>query len=120
MTQPSISYKRHRFPLNVTTPLTHQFGVEGGSGLVEEHQAGADGEGTGDGDALLLAAGKAVRQVIGMGGEPYDLEQLQCHFAGLGLGNAINLNRGLHDVFEHGEVGEEVEGLCQVAEFVSP
>ena len=39
--------------------------VEGGEGLVHEQEAGAGGEGAGDGDAHLLAAGELARVVLG-------------------------------------------------------
>jgi hypothetical protein len=39
--------------------------VERGGGFVGEDEAGLVGEGAGDGDALLLAAGEGVGQVVG-------------------------------------------------------
>jgi hypothetical protein len=41
--------------------------VEGGDGLVEDEELGAEGEGAGDVDALALAAGEFVR-ITGHGG----------------------------------------------------
>lgn len=38
--------------------FTHQFGIEGGGGLVEEDDAGTQGDGAGDGDTLLLSTGE--------------------------------------------------------------
>jgi len=46
--------------------IADQFRVEGGGRFIEQHQAGRDGQRAGDGDALLLPAGEAVRQVIGV------------------------------------------------------
>ncbi len=40
----------------------HQFGVESGGHLVEQHHVGLHGQGPGDGDPLLLATGELVRE----------------------------------------------------------
>ena len=37
-----------------------RLGVQGGGGLVKEHDLGLHGQGTDNGDALLLAAGQLV------------------------------------------------------------
>ncbi len=46
--------------------------VEGGDGFVADEEVGAAGEGAGNGDALLLAAGELVGVAGGVGGGEAD------------------------------------------------
>ncbi len=60
-------------------------GVEGGEGLVEEDDLGLRGEGAGQGDALLLAAGELMGVAAGQAGQADQFEQL-VHPAAAALG----------------------------------
>ena len=51
-------------------------GVEVAERLVEQQHLGLDGDGAGDGDALLLAARKLGRPAVGVGGEADQLQRL--------------------------------------------
>ncbi|MGX1273645.1 hypothetical protein RKD18_006839 [Streptomyces phaeoluteigriseus] len=62
--------------------LADEFGVEGGGGLVEEDDAGAEGEGARDGDALLLAAGELPGVGVGLVGEADAVEEFAGQFLG--------------------------------------
>jgi hypothetical protein len=93
------------------TDLLAEFGVEGGGGFVEEERARFHGEGAGDGDALLLSAGELGGTVMGAIGEANPGEE----FEGLGFDLAAraaeDMDGCFEDVFEGGEVREEVELL---------
>ena len=58
------------------------FGVEGGSGFVEEEKLRTDGHGAGDGHALALSAGELGRTLGGVAVEMQPLEK----FFGTGAG----------------------------------
>ena len=52
--------------------------IKGGEGLIGDDEPGLDGEGTGDADALPLAAGELVREAVGESGTDADgVEQLR-------------------------------------------
>jgi hypothetical protein len=68
-------------------------GVEGGGGLVEEEQAGLDGNGAGDGYTLLLAAAELGGFFVGVGFELEALEGFHGAGAGLGAGEGDGLFR---------------------------
>src|SRR5690606_26289270 len=88
-----------------------EFGIERGGRLVEQHDARIDAKGAGDSGALLLPAGKLGGIGIGLFTDT-DLGQ---HGQGLFLdftaGALLHDEWRLHDVFENGEVGPEVEAL---------
>ena len=88
-----------------------QLGIEGRSGLVEQHQPGRDGERAGDRHALLLAAGEAMRQVVQVAAEADADEQAPRRLVGLLLVHAVDMGRRLDDVFQRREVVEQVEVL---------
>ena len=91
--------------------LAHHFGVEGAGGLVEQDHVRVHGKGTGNGDALLLAAGKALGEDIGLIGQAHAGQQL------IGLvGNGLLIleleqGGGQLKVLLHGQMREEVEVL---------
>ena len=96
--------------------LVDQFRVQGRGGLVEEQDLGVQGKGPGDRDALLLAAGKLARVGVGAVLQAHPVQQFQPAFAGLGLGEPRfsgprRDDGGLGDVFQRGQVREEVEVL---------
>ena len=83
-------------------------GVEGGGRLVEEEEAGLDGDGAGDGDALLLAAAELGGFFVGMWLELEALEGLHGAGPGGGAREAVDFLEGEHDVLEGGKMREEV------------
>ena len=91
--------------------LGGHLGVEGGGGLVEEEQAGLDGDGAGDGYALFLAAAELGGLFVGVGFELEALEGFHGARECLGAREAVDFFEGEHDVIERGEMGEEVVGL---------
>ena len=71
---------RHAFAGQVADQrehVAHQFRVERRSGLVEQHDVRLHGQGAGDGHALLLAAGKLVRVLVGVGQQADLVQQRQ-------------------------------------------
>ncbi len=91
--------------------LGGHFGVEGGGGFVEEEEAGFEGDGSGDGDPLALAAGQFERAFVGVGVEAESGEVIEGDAAGFGAGHAVDVFQREGDVVRGGEVGEEVVGL---------
>lgn len=91
--------------------LGGHFGIEGGSGFIEEEEAGFDGDGAGDGDALSLSAGEFGRFFVAVIGEAESFEEF--HGVGLGIGWAVAVDffQGQGDVLQGSEMGEKVEGL---------
>ena len=91
--------------------LAHHFGVEGAGGLVEQDHVRIHGKGTGNGNALLLAAGKALGVGIGLVGQAHAGQQL-VGLVGDGL-LILQLQQGGGQlkVLLHGQVGEQVEVL---------
>ncbi|CAB4904752.1 unannotated protein [freshwater metagenome] len=88
-----------------------QFGVECGGRLVEQHQFGAQGEGSGDSDALLLAAGKLERVLIGLGVETDLVEDCVSVANRVVLGPLLDDHRSLDDVLQHGLVRKQIVAL---------
>ena len=87
--------------------LGDELRVEGGGGLVEEHEARRDRERPRDRDALLLPSGEPVRQVIAVLPEADAGQQLHRRRLGVPRGLAVDPHRRLADVLEGGEVMEE-------------
>ena len=85
--------------------------VEGGGGLVEEHHLRLHGQGAGNGDTLLLAAGEVGGTGVGLVLEPHQVELLERLGPGL-LGRQLaQLPQRQRDVVHHGLVREQVELL---------
>jgi polar amino acid transport system ATP-binding protein len=91
--------------------VADQLGIEGAGDLVEEHRAGAAGEGAGDRDPLLLAAGKVVGPVVLAAGETEAGKHRPPPLLGLGARFAVGAALAEDDVLQRGHVGEEVVGL---------
>src|SRR6478752_3859377 len=91
--------------------LVDHFRVKSRGGLIEEHHLGLHGQGAGDGNALLLAAGELGRKFGGLMPDADAFQQRHGVLVGLALGDALDLDRAKGDVFQDGLVGEEVEGL---------
>ena len=102
------------------------FGVEIAGGLVCEDDGRAEDEGTGEGDALLFAAGKLDGVVIRAVGEADGGEQAAGAGEAFALGGGAVEFEGEQDVFKRGERGNELvaledeadEGAAQGGEFV--
>lgn len=90
--------------------LEAEFGVEVGEGLVEEEDIGADDEGAGEGDALLLAAGELVWLALGVGVHADGLEGVEGALLAFGLGDFAD-GEPESDILEDGHVGPERVGL---------
>ncbi len=88
-----------------------EFGVQGGGGFVEEHEFGAHGQGAGDRDALLLAAGELAGVGGGLVGQPDAGQQGVGAVQDVASGFAADPQRGFDDVAQGGHVREQVEPL---------
>ncbi len=86
-------------------------GVEVAGRLVGEQDARAAGEGAGDGNALLLAAGKLVRQMPAAVAHADPLECLRRAALALGRRHVAAISKRQLDVLEDGEIADEVEAL---------
>lgn len=87
--------------------------VEVTGGLVGEDDSRLIDEGTGDGYALLLTAGKICGEMREAIGEP---DALEGGFGLLFVSDAVEVLRE-HDIFEGGEIRDEVELLEDEANF---
>ena len=88
--------------------LAHELGVQRRGGLVEEQQLRAQGEGTHDADALLLAAGELERVAVLLAGQADAGQQVPGLLDRLRLGPLLHLDRALDHVLQDGLVREEV------------
>ena len=93
-------------------------GVEIAGGLVGEEDGRLEGQGAGDGDALALAAGELVGQVVEAVVEADELEQAAGARFDFLAREAFEVEREGH-VLDAGERGEEVEELEDEADFVA-
>ena len=91
--------------------LTDEFRVQCRRRLVEQHQLGVHRQRTGDGHALLLAAGQLGRIGIGLARQPDPVEQIAGPFQRLGLALAFDPDGRLDHVLQGGAVWEQVEVL---------
>ena len=81
--------------------------VERGGGFIGEDEAGLIGQGAGDGDALLLAAGEGVGKIVGTRADAEVVEQLQSTLAcGLRSG-VVDFQGDLH-IFQRAEERNEI------------
>ena len=94
------------------------FGIEVAGGLVRQQQGRAVGEGAGDGDALLFAAGQFVGLVEHALGEADGFEQAGGAEAAVAAGD-LGQDHGRLDVFHGIERGQEVEALEDEADAVA-
>ncbi len=62
-------------------------------GLVQEQQPRLAGQRAGDLQLALLAVGQVAGEVVGLGGEAYELQELHGAFAGGGLGRCGSRDR---------------------------
>ena len=94
-------------------------GVEVGGGFVGEQDGGVVGEGAGDGDALLLAAGELVGPEPEAVAEPDAVEKVGGAVAG-GVAGGAGEVAGELDVLAGAERGEQVEVLEDEPEVAGP
>ena len=87
--------------------------------LIGEEKAGAGDEGSGDGDALLLSAGHLVWQVVLPGEQPHAVEILLGELHPLAGADTLVVKRQ-GDVLQRGLEGDEVEGLEDKTDLMSP
>jgi hypothetical protein len=96
------------------------FRVEVAGRFVGEDDLGVVGEGAGDSDALLFAAGEVAAGALGFGGKADGVEQFERTVHHGAFAEAAEATHGDHDVFGGGEVlEEEVELEDEAEEFVS-
>ena len=91
--------------------FTHHLGVQGGGRLVKQQHFGLHGQRTGDGHALLLAAGKLAGLGVDVGGHAHLFQVAQCRLAGGLLVLVQHVAQAGGAVVQHGHVVEEVEAL---------
>ena len=91
--------------------LAHHFGVEGTGGLVEQDHVRIHGKGTGNGNTLLLAAGKALGVGIGLVGQAHAGQKFVCLGGDGFLILQLQQGRGQLQIFLHSQVREQVEVL---------
>ena len=92
--------------LELLADLDAEEGVEGGEGFVEEEDTGADDEGAGEGDALLLASGELGGEAVGEVGHVDETEELAGAAVSFGFADALHAEAE-GDVVAAVEVGEE-------------
>ena len=93
--------------------------VEIAGRLVGEQQGGLVGERAGDGDALLLAAGKLVRLVVGAVGQADRVQRLQGPLALARSGQALaGVEHRQFDILQRGGAGQQVEALEDEADLL--
>ena len=91
--------------------LAHHLGVEGGGGLVEQHDLRLHGQRPDDGHALLLSAGQLGGPVVGTVGQAHALQEGHGLLLGLRPGLLLDLAGGHGQVVQHRLVGKQVEVL---------
>ena len=91
-------------------------GVEVSGGLVGQHDFWIVDQGARYADTLLLAAGKLGGKVVGALFQSHALEGFERF---LFVGHAVKV-LGQHDVFEGGEIGNQVELLEDETDFFGP
>ena len=91
--------------------LAHHFRVEGAGGLVEQDHVRVHSKGTGNGNALLLAAGKALGVGIGLVGQAHAGQQFVCLGGDGFLILQLQQGGGQLQIFLHSQVREQVEVL---------
>ena len=94
-----------------------RFGIEIARGLVGEDNLWVGDDGAGDGGALLLAAGELERKVVFFVFHVEAVERLGGFDEPAGLVVA-GVDEGKGDVFDNGEVRDEVEILKDEADFL--
>lgn len=94
------------------------FGVEVSGGFIGEDDAGRVGEGSGDGDALLLSAREFEGFIVEPVAEADALEDVGGFLDGVFAAVATKCHRE-HDILQGAHDSDEVEGLKNVADAVA-
>lgn len=97
--------------LNHVEDLGGHFGIERRCRLIEEHDPRLDGDGTSNGDALTLTAGKGRRLFVRVSIELEAAKQLEGNVTRLRCRVLVYLFERQDDVFECGEMRKKIEGL---------
>jgi len=90
---------------------SYEFRVKGRGGLVEQNDFRLERDGAGNGDALLLAAGKFVWIGARLVLEPHPVKGRESDRLGLRIGKTCHLAQRQRDIAQGRHVGIEVEGL---------
>jgi hypothetical protein len=93
-------------------------GIEVAGGFIGEEEAGFIGQGAGDGNALLFAAGEVVGAAMELVAEADEFEELAGAIFHFRLGEEAGAAHGNLDVFEGGEFLEEKVELEDEADFL--
>ena len=91
--------------------LSHHFGVQGGGGLVKQHDVRLHAQGPGDGHPLLLSAGKLMGKGRRLVLQSHPLQHAQRLGLRLLFAHLFQIHRGQHQVLQHVHVVEQVEML---------
>ena len=97
----------------------HQFRIQGGGGLVEEHHLRVHSECSRDRHSLLLAARQGGRTNVGLVAQTHQFELFEPEFPCDVVGQPFELARPQRDVVQHAAVWEEVELLEHHADALS-
>ena len=89
----------------------HHFRVQGGGRLIKEHHLRVHGQGTDDGQTLLLTAGELPGVLVGLFLQAHPAQQGQGLFLGLGLGYLLLQYRRQGHIVKYRHVGEHVKIL---------
>ena len=87
------------------------FRIKCGRRFVEQHDLRLHGKRSGDGDTLLLTAGKLRWHLGGLGSHAHAGKQIHGEILGRLLIHVAHLDRRKRHVFKNGLVGEQVERL---------
>ena len=98
--------------------LPSAMAVERGGGFVGQNQARLVGQRAGHGDALLLAAGKRVGQIVGAIGDAEIIEQFHRAFVRGARRCVVDLQRHLH-VLDGGQKRNQIRLLENKAEMLA-
>ena len=97
----------------------HHFRVQSGGGFIKKHHIRLHGQGTNNGNTLLLSAG----ELNGIGTctvcKPHTVQQLQCLLLSFSLGDALYLDGSDRHILENGFVRKEVKVLEDHAHLLS-
>jgi len=98
------NFERIEDPVELTSHLAAQVGIEGGEGFVEEKEARLPREGAGEGGALLLASGDFAGTAIGESGEAEAVEEFVDSLAASRL---FEIAESVAEILRDGEMGKE-------------
>ena len=97
--------------LHALKDLADHFRIKGRGRLVKEHDPGIHGEGSGDGNPLLLTAQELGRIGVPLFSKSNPLQELHGLLVGIAMACLFDLDRCKGNVQENREVGVQVELL---------